>query len=261
VVGDPVEERRPNIILSARSLSKTYASATVQEHVLQNIDLDIYQGELVIIMGPSGAGKSTLLHTLSGLDKPTLGTVVFCDQVISKFSDKQLAQFRRKHCGFVFQEARLIDNLDALENVCLMGYLLDLDNQAVLARAKSLLTQLDLKESSWSKFPHQLSRGEAVRVSLARALIHRPNVIFADEPTGALNSKSGELVLDALGAANRSGQTVVMVTHDLDTACRGSRVLYLHDGALRGSCTLGVYQGTDGARRTQLEAFLASHGW
>ena len=248
-------------IIKTNKLSKTFSTGGQQHHVLKNLDLEIYKGDYTVIMGPSGAGKSTLMYALSGMDKPTLGSIQFSGAEISKFSNDQLATFRRKHCGFVFQQMFLLDNLSILDNVLAAGLLVSNDKQTIVARAKKLLTEVGLTEQIWNKFPTQLSGGEAQRASIVRALVNQPEVVFADEPTGALNSAAGQAALDVLTAVNENGQSVVMVTHDLRSARRGNRVLYIKDGTIQGECDLGQYVSGDRTRHTKLTSFLDGMGW
>ncbi len=250
-----------NAILATNKLCKTFSSGGNQQHVLKNLDLHIIKGDFTVIMGPSGAGKSTLLYALSGMDKPTLGDVYFDGKEIGKLSNNKLAVFRRDNCGFVFQQMYLLDNMSILDNIMACGLLVSKNRRAVAERAKGLLRRLRLNETMWSKFPAQVSGGEAQRAGIARALINNPKIVFADEPTGALNSAYGEAVLDALTEVNRSGQSVIMVTHDLKSARRGNRILYLRDGVIHGECDLGRYEAGDEDRHTKLNAFLSEMGW
>jgi putative ABC transport system ATP-binding protein len=155
----------------------------------------------------------------------------------------------------------LLDNMSILDNVLAAGLLVSNDRSAIVGFAKELLTKVGLTQQEWTKFPNQLSGGEAQRAAIVRALINRPDVVFADEPTGALNSASGQAVLDVLTEVNESGQSVVNVTHDITTALRGNRILYLRDGAIRGTCDLGTYRADDSERRASLAAFLEEMGW
>ena len=250
-----------NTVLSTNKLCKTFSSGGVQQHVLKNLDLEIREGDFTVIMGPSGAGKSTLLYALSGMDKPTLGEISFAGKIISGFSNDKLAVFRRDNCGFVFQQIHLLDNMSIMDNVLACGFLVSKNRKAVKERAALLLAQLGLDETVWRKFPAQVSGGEAQRAGIARALINNPGILFADEPTGALNSTFGLAVLDTLSEINGRGQSVVMVTHDLRSATRGNRVLYLRDGVIRGECELGKYVSGDKQRHEKLNAFLEEMGW
>ena len=249
------------ILLKTENLSKTFSNGGHQQHVLKNIDLEFYKGDFTVIMGASGAGKSTLLYALSGMDTPSLGKIIFGDKVISDLSQDGLAVFRREHCGFVFQQIYLIDGMSVMDNVLCAGLLVNKDKKALAARAKELFSAVDISEDTQKKFPAQISGGEAQRVGIVRALINSPEILFADEPTGALNSKTGLDVLDTLTKFNEQGQSVVMVTHDMRSARRGNRILYLKDGAILGECDLGRYSHADKTRHEKLSSFLQSMGW
>ena len=251
----------PNALISTNKLCKTFSSGGLQQHVLKNLDMEIYEGDFTVIMGNSGAGKSTLLYALSGMDKPTLGAINFSGREISGLSNDKLAVFRRDNCGFVFQQMYLLDNMSILDNIMACGLLVSKNRKAVAERATQLLQRLNLDETMWRKFPAQVSGGEAQRAGIARALINNPKIVFADEPTGALNSANGKAVLDALTEVNGQGQSVVMVTHDLRSARRGNRVLYLRDGVICGECQLGKYVSGNEERQNKLNGFLAEMGW
>lgn len=250
-----------NTLIKTNKLCKTFSSGGNMQHVLKNIDMEIYEGDFTIIMGASGAGKSTLLYALSGMDKPSLGEITFGDRDITKMSTDELAFFRRKNCGFVFQQVYLVDSMSVFDNVMAAGLLTNKNKKEVAGKAKEILKSVDIEESLWDKFPTQISGGEAQRVGIARALINSPGLVFADEPTGALNSKTGKDVLDALTAFNESGQSIVMVTHDITSARRGNRVLYVKDGEIAGECNLGKYVHGDKERHQKLSDFLISMGW
>ena len=248
-------------IIKTEKLCKSFSSGGLQQHVLKNLDLEIYEGDFTIIMGASGAGKSTLLYTLSGMDKPTLGKITFNEKTITKMSIDKLAYFRRKNCGFVFQQTYLIDSMSVLDNVLVSGLLVNKNRKEVTKKAKELLKKVDIDEKLWKKFPTQLSGGEAQRVGIARALINNPKLVFADEPTGALNSKTGLDVLNTLTEFNNNGQSIVMVTHDIKSARRGNRIIYLKDGEVAGVCNLGKYIPNDKERHQKLSDFLVKMGW
>lgn len=249
------------VLLKTEKLSKSFSNSGAMQHVLKNIDLQLYQGDFTVIMGASGAGKSTLLYALSGMDTPTLGTITFGDRIISDLSQDGLAVFRRDHCGFVFQQIYLIDSMSVMDNVLAAGLLVNKDKKAIVARAKELFAAVDISEETQKKFPTQISGGEAQRVGIVRALINSPEILFADEPTGALNSKTGLDVLDTLTKFNEQGQSVVMVTHDMRSARRGNRILYLNDGVILGECNLGKYVHGDTQRHKKLSEFLSDMGW
>ena len=247
--------------IKTEKLCKTFSNGGLQQHVLKNLDLEIYEGDFTIIMGASGAGKSTLLYTLSGMDKPTLGKIVFNDKEITKMSIDSLAIFRRKNCGFVFQQNYLISSMSVLDNILVSGLLVSKNKKETVKKAKELLKKVDINEELWNKFPTQLSGGEAQRVGIARALINNPKLVFADEPTGALNSKTGKDVLDTLTEFNNNGQSIVMVTHDISSARRGNRIIYIKDGEVAGELDLGKYVSNDKERHQKLNEFLVSMGW
>lgn len=249
------------ILLKAEKLSKSFSSGGALQHVLKNVDLELYKGDFTVIMGASGAGKSTLLYALSGMDTPTLGKITFGDKVISNLNQDGLAVFRRKHCGFVFQQIYLIDSMSVFDNVMTAGLLVNKDKSALIKRAKELFEAVDIPETTQRKFPAQISGGEAQRAGIVRAMINSPEILFADEPTGALNSQTGLDVLNTLTKFNEGGQSVVMVTHDMRSARRGNRILYLKDGSILGECELGKYVPNDPARHEKLSAFLKEMGW
>lgn len=249
------------VLLTAEKLSKSFSNGGTMQHVLKNIDLQLYKGDFTVIMGASGAGKSTLMYALSGMDTPTLGTITFAGRVISELSQDRLAIFRRGNCGFVFQQIYLVDGMSVMDNVLCAGLLVSKDKKALAARARALFQAVSISEETQKKFPAQLSGGEAQRVGIVRALINAPGILFADEPTGALNSQTGLEVLDTLTRFNGQGQSVVMVTHDMRSARRGNRILYLKDGVILGECDLGAYVHGDKKRHEKLAAFLQEMGW
>ena len=249
------------IQLKTEKLSKSFSTGGAMQHVLKNIDLQLYKGDFTVIMGASGAGKSTLLYALSGMDTPSLGAITFGNETISDMSFDKLAVFRRRHCGFVFQQIYLIDGMNVMDNVLAAGLLVNKDKKELTRRARELFRAVDITEEMQRKFPTQISGGEAQRVGIARALINSPEILFADEPTGALNSQMGLDVLDTLTGFNEQGQSVVMVTHDMRSARRGNRILYLKDGVIMGECNLGKYKPGDRQRHEKLAAFLAEMGW
>ena len=259
-------------ILKATDLSKTFSNESVQQHVLKNLNLSVYKGDFTVIMGNSGSGKSTLLYALSGMDRPTLGSVVYGDTDISKYSNDKLAKFRRDHCGFVFQQNYLNDTMSALDNVMVSGLLKTKDRKALAAKAKELLNKVEINEQDYNKFPAQLSGGGQQRVAVVRGVINDPEILFADEPTGALNSANTENVLNILTELNSEGQSIVMVTHTIKAAERGNRIIYLADGVISDEVELGEYMGDykdDSnpnkdkaiARHKKLKDFLQDMGW
>ena len=249
-------------VIKTNKLCKSFSSGGAQIHVIKNLDLEIEAGAFTVIMGASGSGKSTLLYSISGMDKPTLGEVWWGKENIAGYTNDQLAVFRRKNCGFVFQQIHLMDTMSVLDNILTGGFLVASDKKELVNRAESLLSRVGLKEELWSKFPSQLSGGEAQRVGIVRALINDPALLFADEPTGSLNSASGVAVLDVMSEIHAKGQSVVLVTHDLKTAVRGSRIIYLRDGAVFGELELPPYIGDDTVKRMEkVQRFLDRMGW
>lgn len=251
-----------NVVIQTYGLCKTFSTGGVQQHVLNNLDLEIAEGDFTVIMGNSGSGKSTLLYALSGMDKPTLGNIIFCGEKISDYSNDRLAKFRRTNCGFIFQEVFLNDNMSVMDNVLAAGYLSGLPRKQVYAKACEYFDLVGIPPEMHKKFPSQMSGGELQRVGLVRAVINDPKVIFADEPTGALNSANSIVVLDLMNKFHNDGKTIVMVTHDLKSAIRGNRVLYLKDGVILNEIALGKYdKENEKERLKKLKAFLDEMGW
>lgn len=249
-------------LIKIQKLSKSFSTGGKQVHVIKNMDLDIREGDFTVIMGSSGSGKSTLLYAISGMDKPTLGDIFIRETNIANLNNDQLAVFRRKNCGFVFQQIHLMDNMSVLDNIMSSGLLISNNKKEITERAQELLRRVGLNEDLWNKFPSQLSGGEAQRAGIVRALINNPNLLFADEPTGSLNSASGAAVLDVMTKLHEEGQTIVMVTHDLKTAARGNRIIYLRDGAIVGELELARYEKDEKHARTEkLQVFLDRMGW
>lgn len=249
-------------ILQANNLCKTFSIGGIMQHVLKNLDIRIEEGEFAVIMGSSGSGKSTLLYALSGMDKPSIGEIEYCGEHIENYSNDELARFRRKNCGFVFQDIFLNDNMSIMDNILVTGFMANKDKKAVIAKAKELLSEVGIAEDMFNKFPAQMSGGELQRVALVRATINDPQIVFADEPTGALNSAAGESVLNLFNKINKDGRTVVMVTHDIKTASRGDRLLYLKDGMIMNELPLGKYDSSDDEeRKIKTTEFLTKMGW
>lgn len=249
------------IILKADMLCKTFSNGSIQQHVLKNLDIEIKKGDFTVIMGSSGSGKSTLLYALSGMDKPTLGSIFFQKEEISGYTNDKLAIFRRKHCGFVFQQMYLNETMSVLDNILICGLLAKKDRKEIVKKAKEILLKVGMGEDCYQKYPSQLSGGEAQRVAIVRALINSPEILFADEPTGALNSTNATNVLDIMTEINEEGQSIVMVTHDIKTARRANRILYLKDGVIIDELLLEKYSKDDNERHQNLRAFLERMGW
>lgn len=253
--------KQKEILIKTNKLCKTFSNEGVQQHVLKNLDIEIYKGDFTVIMGSSGAGKSTLLFALSGMDKPTLGDIFYKGTNLAGLSSDKLAVFRRANCGFVFQQIFLIDKMSVMDNVLLSGMLVSKNKAETVKTANELFDKVNIDKNERKKFPSQLSGGEQQRAAIVRGLINKPEILFADEPTGALNSQNSTAALDVLTDFNNEGQTIVMVTHDIKSALRGNRVVYLRDGIVCGECELGKFKEDDPQRRAKLEEFLKQLRW
>lgn len=249
------------VVIKTDKLSKSFSVGGKQQHIIKNLDMEIYEGDFTVIMGSSGAGKSTLLYSLSGMDKPTLGSIEYSNKDITKMNDDQLAVFRRKHCGFIFQQVHLVDSMSIMDNAISTGMLTGQKQKNLKKKADGLFERVGISEDLRGKFPSQLSGGEAQRAAMVRAVINDPDVVFADEPTGALNSAGVKAVLDVLTDINNSGQSVVMVTHDIKSARRANRIIYLQDGGIIGECNPGKYVSGDKERHEKIRKFLGEMGW
>ncbi|MDH5344227.1 MAG: ABC transporter ATP-binding protein [Gammaproteobacteria bacterium] len=215
--------------LAARDLTKVYRTGEIEVHALRGVDIDFYEGELIVILGPSGSGKSTLLNIIGGLDTPTSGSVRFRDHELTGADESELTRFRRDHVGFVFQFYNLIPSLTAEENVALVTEIA----KRPLPPAEALGI-VGLSERR-HHFPAQLSGGEQQRVAIARAIAKQPELLLCDEPTGALDSKTGILVLEAINQVNRElGTTTAVITHNTVIGSMADRVLHMADGKVAG---------------------------
>lgn len=223
------------MLISIKDLKKDYYNDEVVTPVLKGVTFDIKKGEFVSIMGPSGSGKSTLMHILSFLDKPTGGKYFFEDRDVSELSDDELAEMRSKKVGFIFQSFNLLNRSSVLENVILPLVYTGIPAGERAKRAKDLLEQVGLSHRL-DYSPNKLSGGEKQRVAIARALINDPEVIFADEPTGNLDSKSGAQVMKILQDLNSKGHTIILVTHEKSTAEHAERIIRIKDGNILDDC-------------------------
>lgn len=251
-----------NAVLSAKDLCKSFVHNGGQAHILQHINLEIYEGDFTVIMGASGSGKSTLLYALSGMDRATAGEVIYKGSNIVKMKEKELAKLRYTDFGFIFQQMHLVSNLTLFENVAVSGYLNKKKSVSeVKKRADKLLGQMSVSHIK-DHLPTQVSGGEQQRCAVARAVINSPQVLFADEPTGALNRKNTTDVLDLMSELNKNGQSILMVTHDIRAALRANRILYLSDGKIIGELTLPTYSpNEEKSRETQVNTWLTSLEW
>ncbi len=222
-----------DLLLSARSLTKTYTMGKRSLEVLRGVDLDVARGEFLALRGSSGAGKSTLLHLIGGLDSPNAGQIFFNGQNLVTFSERKLTEFRNRRVGFIFQAYHLLPELTALENVCLPARMARISSAQVAVRGAELLARAGLKERLDHK-PSELSGGEQQRVAIARALINEPELILADEPTGNLDSKTGGEIIELLKSLRvEKNTTLVIATHDDKVAANAERVIQLVDGRIQ----------------------------
>lgn len=251
-----------NIILEGRAISKTFTNSGNSNKVLNAIDIDIYENDFTVIMGASGAGKSTLLYALSGMDKITSGQIKYKGKEISNLSEKQMAHLRTNEFGFIFQQTYLVSNLSLFENVVVAGYLKkQRSSNEVQKQANELLKYMNLEKAK-DRLPSQSSGGERQRAAVARAIINNPGLIFADEPTGALNKSNTEEVLNLLSKLNENGQSILMVTHDTHAALRGNRLIYVEDGKIIGEKRLSNYDGNNlKQREDEINEWLSSMKW
>ena len=218
-------------ILEVSNLKKIYTTrfGASQVQALSNISFSVEEGEYVAIMGESGSGKTTLLNILAALDQPTDGEVILNGKKLQSVREKEIAAFRRKHLGFVFQDLNLLDNFNLRDNIYLPLVLSDTKYAEMEARLEPLAKKLGISQLL-DKFPYEVSGGQKQRVAVARALITRPELILADEPTGALDSKATDSLLNLFGQINQEGQTILMVTHSTKAASHAGRVLFIKDG-------------------------------
>ena len=249
-------------IITAKGLSKSFAHNGGQVHILSGADIDIYEGDFTVIMGASGSGKSTMLYALSGMDRATAGSVMYDGKDIVKMSEKELARLRHSDFGFIFQQMHLVSNLTLLENITVSGYLNKKSSAAdVKKKAEELLKRMNIDHVK-TNLPSQVSGGEQQRCAIARAVINNPKLLFADEPTGALNRRNTTEVLDLLTDLNKNGQSILMVTHDVRAAVRATRLLYLSDGNVIGKLDLAPYTSAEEkSREAQVNAWLGSLEW
>ncbi len=256
-----MKKAQDNVLLKGKDITKSFSQGDKSTKVLAGINIEIYEGDFTVIMGSSGAGKSTLLYNLSGMDRPSSGAVFFRGEEITNCTERQMASLRADEFGFVFQKTHLVTSLSLYENIVLAGYLSGkLTEAEARKRADALVKQMDLGEAK-NRRPSAVSGGEAQRAAVARAVIGMPSILFADEPTGALNKKNSEEVMRILSSLASQGQTVLLVTHDTQAALHGNRILYLEDGKIIGELELGPYNGGDREREDKLRGWLTSLRW
>jgi putative ABC transport system ATP-binding protein len=219
-------------IIQARELRKIYHVGDVDVHALRGVDLTVQPGEMLVVVGPSGSGKSTLFHILGGLTPPTSGTVVVGGRDLSKISDAERTELRKKMVGFVFQKYNLLPTLSAADNITIARHIAGINHLAEDPRFREVLDLLGITHRLGHK-PRALSGGEQQRVAIARAIVNNPAILLADEPTGNLDSKNSAAVLSVLRDLNqRLGQTILMITHDVNVASYGHRVVHMLDGQI-----------------------------
>ena len=252
-----------NTVLESRELCKTYIVNGYSNNVLQNIDFKLNEGEFTAIMGPSGSGKSTLLYTLSGMDKMTSGNVIFDGEDMADMNTKQLTSLRLHKMGFVFQQMYMLKKLCIMDNIILPGYQAGSKSKdEVNDRARKLMHNLGIDDIATNEIC-EVSGGQLQRACLCRALINSPKILFADEPTGALNSKASAEVMAELRKANSEGTTILMVTHSEKVAASSDRIVYLVDGNIKGELNLGKQtdESETAARERKLKNWLDEMGW
>ncbi|MBR6874225.1 MAG: ABC transporter ATP-binding protein [Ruminococcus sp.] len=255
-----------NTVLQTKSLCKTYIVNKHQNNVLKNIDLTVGEGEMVAVMGPSGSGKSTLLYCVSGMDRATSGEVLFEGRDTTRLKDKELARLRLDEMGFIFQQMYMMKNLSLLDNIILPAVQSKKSTETrrqTEDRGRALMKRLGIEDVGGNDI-NEASGGQLQRACICRSMINSPKVIFADEPTGALNRASSDEVMNELLALNKDGTTVMCVTHDPKVAAKCSRVLYLVDGSIVGEMALGHFGGTEKELRDReraLNNWLMEQGW
>jgi len=255
-----------NTVLQTKGLCKTYIVNKHQNNVLKNIDLTVSAGEMVAVMGPSGSGKSTLLYCVSGMDRVTAGEVIFNGRKTAGLSDKELARLRLDEMGFIFQQMYMMKNLSVLDNIILPAVKSKKNNEnrkQTEERGRALMRRLGIGDVGGNDI-NEVSGGQLQRACICRSMINNPKMIFADEPTGALNRASSDEVMNELLSLNRDGTTIMCVTHDPKVAAQCSRVLYIVDGGILGEKEMGHFDGSAKAfrdRERELNNWLMEQGW
>ena len=249
-------------VIETRDLCKTYIVNKQSNNVLQNVNFSVEEGEFVTVMGPSGSGKSTLLYAVSGMDNVTAGSVFFDGEEITSMKDKQLINLRLLKMGFVFQQMYMMKKLSIIDNIILPGFQAKVrPREEIRKDAEDLMRKLGIIDEADREIT-EVSGGQLQRACLCRALINHPKVIFADEPTGALNSKASGEVMDRLLEANRMGTTILMVTHSERVASISDRIIYLVDGNIQGELHLGKMKDDDlSGRERRVRNWLGEMGW
>ncbi len=252
-------------VLEVKDLCKTYIVNKRQNNVLKNVNFSVEQGEMVAIMGPSGSGKSTLLYTVSGMDSLTAGQVNFDGQDISTLKSKELADLRLDKMGFIFQQMYMLKNLTVLDNIILPSCQSKnntLSKKEKVEYGKELMRKLGIIEIADNDIS-EVSGGQLQRACICRSMVNKPSMIFADEPTGALNRTSSDEVMEELRKINDDGTTIMLVTHDVKVAAKCTRVLYIVDGNIKGEYNLDRYTNKSDLRQRErdLNNWLMELGW
>lgn len=251
-------------ILEVKDLCKTYVVNKRQNNVLKNVNFHISEGEMVAVMGPSGSGKSTLLYAVSGMDNITAGTVEFNGKNIAKMNAKELAELRLDEMGFIFQQMYMLKNLSVLDNIILPACQSDKIKESrreTVERGHALMRKLGIIEVADNDI-NEVSGGQLQRACICRSMINKPKMIFADEPTGALNRTSSDEVMEELAKLNAEGTTVMLVTHDVKVAAKCTRILYIVDGNIKGEYNLDKYDSSKlRDRERALNGWLMELGW
>ncbi len=254
-----------NTVLNVKDLCKTYIVNKRQNNVLKNVNFTVDEGEMVAIMGPSGSGKSTLLYAVSGMDRFTAGNVEFCGRSIADMKDKELADLRLDDMGFIFQQMYMLKNLTVLDNIVLPAFQSQKTKESkkdISMRGLSLMKKLDISDIANNDI-NEVSGGQLQRACICRSMINNPKMLFADEPTGALNRTSSDEVMSELTKLNKDGTTIMLVTHDVKVAARCTRILYIVDGNIKGEYNLGRYDSQSQLREREkaVNNWLIDLGW
>lgn len=253
-------------ILEVKNLCKTYIVNKRQNNVLKNVNFTVSEGEMTAVMGPSGSGKSTLLYTVSGMDGITSGEVLFCGKNITAMGERELADLRLDEMGFIFQQMYMLKNLTVLDNIILPAAQSKKNRSSrrkTDERGRALMRRLGIDDVGGNDI-NEVSGGQLQRACICRSMINDPKMIFADEPTGALNRSSSDEVMNELLSLNRDGTTVMCVTHDPKVAAKCSRVLYIMDGGIVGEKEMGHFDGSSKelrGRERELNNWLMEQGW
>ncbi|MGN0437381.1 MAG: ABC transporter ATP-binding protein [Lachnospiraceae bacterium] len=251
-------------ILEVKDLCKTYVIDKRQNNVLRNVNFEIEEEDMVAIMGPSGSGKSTLLYSVSGMDTPTSGTVLFDGEDITKLSSNALAKLRLDEMGFIFQQMYMMKNLTVLDNILLPALeskKTEETRKSKVERAESLMRKLDIIDVADNDI-NEVSGGQLQRACICRSMMNHPKLLFADEPTGALNRAASKDVMEELVKLNREGTAIMMVTHDAKVAAKCKRVLYIVDGNIKGEYKAPAEEGlSETDRERRLNTWLMDLGW